>query len=62
MQAGSVSLSLTSVVLLRADHLDAKPLVQNEIDALAPEPHARTNALNFLIAAVRVVYMLIYSC
>jgi len=43
-------------------NLDAKPLVQKQIDALAPDPHARTNAINFLLAAVCGVYIPIYSC
>jgi len=30
----------------------AKPLAQKEIDALVPDPHARTNSINFLLAAV----------
>ncbi|KAI0249789.1 RNA polymerase Rpc34 subunit-domain-containing protein [Lactifluus subvellereus] len=28
-----------------------RPLAQQEIEALAPDPHARTNAINFLLAA-----------
>ncbi|KAF8500166.1 RNA polymerase Rpc34 subunit-domain-containing protein [Russula emetica] len=31
--------------------LTGRPLSQKEIDALAPDPHARTNAINFLLAA-----------
>lgn len=31
--------------------LAGRPLTQKEIDALAPDPHARTNAINFLLAA-----------
>jgi len=37
---------------LGADRPDPKPLSQQEIDAFAPDPHARTNAINFLLAAV----------
>lgn len=38
--------------LFDANCSGAKPLSQKEIDALAPDPHARTNAINFLLAAV----------
>lgn len=63
IQGGFVSPFLAQVVLfLRADYLDAKPLVQKEIDALAPDPHGRTNAINFLLAAVRMVYMPMSLC
>ncbi|KAH9992336.1 hypothetical protein BJV77DRAFT_1003205 [Russula vinacea] len=30
--------------------LSGRPLTQKEIDALATDPHARTNAINFLLA------------
>ena len=36
----------------RANHPEPKPLPQKGLDALAPDPHARTNAINFLLAAV----------
>jgi hypothetical protein len=49
--SGRVSLP-REVALLYANCSGAKPLSQKEIDALAPDPHARTNAINFLLAAV----------
>lgn len=47
---------------LPANYLDVKPLVQKEIDVLVPDPHARTNAINFLLAAVCVVQIPTYLC
>ena len=49
--SGRVSLP-REVTLLYANCSCAKPLSQKEIDVLAPDPHARTNAINFLLAAV----------
>ncbi len=65
MQEGCVSHFSSSrrvFFILPPNYLDAKPLVQKEIDALASDPHARTNAINFLLAAVCGVYIPIYSC
>jgi hypothetical protein len=50
--AGRVSVFLESELSLYANCSNVKPLTQKEIDALATDPHARTNAINFLLAAV----------
>jgi hypothetical protein len=50
--SGKVSFFLEMEPFLCAKCSDVKPLAQKEIDALASDPHARTNAINFLLAAV----------
>jgi hypothetical protein len=55
--AGRVSVFLCSDLSFCANFSGVKPLSQKEIDALAPDPHARTNAINFLLAAVCGVFI-----
>ncbi len=59
--SGKVSFFLETEPSLYAKCSGMKPLSQKEIDALAPDPHARTNAINFLLAAVCEVSILYVS-
>jgi hypothetical protein len=55
--SGRVSAFLESELFSYANCSNAKPLTQKEIDALATDPHARTNAINFLLAVVCALFL-----